>query len=383
MNYRTTCPHCSSVFRVGAEQLDAAQGWVQCGVCGAAFEARASLRMEDGSALPATPAQAAEPAPVAAPPAEATLPAEVEPASAHAPAQASQIAPAGSADEPVPAEIPVGIVQREASALSSIIIIDPDIPVPDDFGPLPQMGAEPASATPAPLMYPPPDSHVPSGAITAADSRTPASAVTAADSSPLPQAASEPASLDVPPAPPRNRPWAWAGAGVLLLALLLAQGAYFLRDRLASRLPQTRPVLEHMCTLLDCTLSLPKNQWVGSCQDLAMPPRQRAVKGSQCETATPLQIVGSDLETEAGGQLRLTLTLGNRDNYAQAWPVLVLTLTDQRNVPLARRSFAPSEYLGDTERIAAGMPPRSEQPLSLPLTVHDLQPMGFDLQLTY
>ena len=32
---------------------------------------------------------------------------------------------------------------------------------------------------------------------------------------------------------------------------------------------------------------------------------------------------------------------------------------------------------------AAGMPPRSEQPLSLPLTVHDLKPMGFDLQLVY
>ncbi|MEW6252935.1 MAG: zinc-ribbon domain-containing protein, partial [Planctomycetota bacterium] len=35
--YRTTCPHCASVFRLGGEQLDAAEGWVQCGVCGAAF----------------------------------------------------------------------------------------------------------------------------------------------------------------------------------------------------------------------------------------------------------------------------------------------------------------------------------------------------------
>ncbi len=96
-----------------------------------------------------------------------------------------------------------------------------------------------------------------------------------------------------------------------------------------------------------------------------------------------LQIVGSDLQTEASGRLKLTLTLGNRAHHVQAWPVLVLTLTDQRNRPLARRSFAPSEYLEDAQRIASGIPPRSEQALSLPLTVRNLAPMGFDLQLTY
>ena len=96
-----------------------------------------------------------------------------------------------------------------------------------------------------------------------------------------------------------------------------------------------------------------------------------------------LQIIGSDLQTEASGRLRLTLTLGNRAGHAQAWPVLLLTLTDQRNRPLARRSFAPSEYLSDPARIAAGVPPRSEEALSLPLAVQGPAPMGFDLQLTY
>ena len=147
-------------------------------------------------------------------------------------------------------------------------------------------------------------------------------------------------------------------ASALLLVTLLAQTTYFLRDTLVSRLPQTRPAFEQACAALGCTLSLPKN--------LAL-----------------LQIVGSDLQTEASGRLKLTLTLGNRAGHVQAWPVLVLTLTDQRNRPLARRSFAPSEYLGDAQRIEAGMPPRSEQALSLPLTVRELAPMGFDLQLSY
>jgi hypothetical protein len=89
--------------------------------------------------------------------------------------------------------------------------------------------------------------------------------------------------------------------------------------------------------VLGCTLSLPKNLALAA--DRRLRPANRA-----------------------SGRLRLTLTLGNRAGHAQAWPVLVLTLTDQRNRPLARRSFAPSEYLGDPQRIAAGIPPRSEQP---------------------
>jgi hypothetical protein len=301
---------------------------------------------------PATePAQTAgltveSPLPKATPPVEAAATSPSAAVAAEVP-----VASAGS-DAPLAAETPAGIIQREASYdLPSIIIIDPDIPVPDDFGPMPQIHATPAAGSSAlPLMYPPPYSREPAAAV--------AAPVTRVESTPPEYAPRQPASPYVPPAPRSNRSWAWGSASVLLLALLLAQSAYFLRDTLVSQLPQTRPGLERMCELLGCSLSLPKN--------LAL-----------------LQIVGSDLETEASGRLKLTLTLGNRAGHAQAWPVLVLTLTDQRNRPLARRSFAPTEYLGDAQRIAAGMPPRSEQPLSLPLTVHSLKPMGFDLQLVY
>jgi hypothetical protein len=350
------------VFRLGPDQLDAAQGWVQCGVCGAAFDARASLLMEDGSPLPvmAEPEQTVEPAAVEPLAEETSQPVAIDagvqppPAAAAAPA-----ASAGPVEAPQVAEIPVGIAQRETSPdLTSIIIIDPDIPVPDDFGEMPQIKATPASGTGGmPLMYPPPYARASPAAMNAAVSAVGPAVSRGEPARPRP----------VPPqtddwraasAPRRNRSWAWGIASILLLAVLLAQTAYFLRDTLVSQLPQTRPLLERMCALLDCTLSLPKS--------LAL-----------------LQIVGSDLETDARGRLTLSLTLGNRAGHAQAWPVLVLTLTDQRNRPLARRSFAPSEYLGDPRRIAAGMPPRSEQPLSLPLTVHDLKPMGFDLQLVY
>jgi predicted Zn finger-like uncharacterized protein len=345
MNYRTTCPHCASVFRLGAEQLDAAQGWAQCSVCGNAFDARLSLRLEDGSPLPVIEPGANE-APL---PLEAALPAEDEGSEAAAAIAIDTdqtrktVADTASAEDVAIAPSPQGIAQRETSDdLPSIILIDPSIPVPDDPGPLPQIYAPKYAYDPTTPVYPQ----------ARADSASPPPVTRIEYAAPMPGTAR------VPPAPRRVPTWIWVVASTLLLVLLLAQTTYFLRDTIVSRLPQTRPEFVQACAVLGCTLSLPKNL------DL-------------------LQIVGSDLQTEASGRLKLTLTLGNRAGHAQAWPVLVLTLTDQRNRPLARRSFAPSEYLGDPQRIAAGMPPRSEQPLSLPLTVDNLAPMGFDLQLTY
>jgi hypothetical protein len=336
------------VFRLGADQLDAAQGWVQCGVCGAAFDAHPSLLMEDGSPLPPAEPEAVEaaPPPEPVPAAEHEIPDAEHAASTAARAERETPDAAPSVEHGAAAEPPRGIAQREAGVdLDSIILIDPDIPAPEDLGPLPQI-------YPAPSTYPrEPATPAESSVRVAAVAPTPPTAR-------IEYATPQPSSARVPPAPRRVMPWVWGIASALLLVTLLAQSAYFLRDSLVSRLPQTRPALEQACAALGCTLSLPKN-------------------------LAQLQIVGSDLQTEASGRLKLTLTLGNRASHAQAWPVLVLTLTDQRNRPLARRSFAPSEYLGDGHRIEAGMPPRSEQALSLPLTVRELAPMGFDLQLSY
>ncbi len=343
MNYRTTCPQCASVFRLGADQLDAADGWVQCSVCGAAFDARPSLLMEDGSPLPPV----AEPEPIdVLPSPEIAPPAELEATEPEPSTTEETPAAVLDAEDAAVTDMPRGIAQREVSLdLPSIILIDPDIPVPDDPGPLPQ-------------IYPTPSTYPPEPAAPAYSAPATVTAPAAAPAARIEYATPLPDTTRVRFALPRISPWAWSVVSALLLLVLLAQTAYFLRDTLVSRLPQTRPAFEQACAVLGCTLSLPKN--------LAL-----------------LQIVGSDLQTETRGRLNLVLTLGNRANHAQAWPVLVLTLTDQRNRPLARRSFAPSEYLGDTQRIAAGMPPRSEQALSLPLTVRDLAPMGFDLQLTY
>ena len=153
MKYRTTCPQCTSIFRLGADQLDAAQGWVQCSVCGAAFDARPSLLMEDGSPLPVAsePMETVEAATVEAPAADSMLPAMAA-AGEPAPDMAEESgAPTGSEGEPQAAELPIGIAQREELPdLPSIILIDPNIPVTEDYGPLPQMYPPPTPPAPPP-----------------------------------------------------------------------------------------------------------------------------------------------------------------------------------------------------------------------------------------
>jgi predicted Zn finger-like uncharacterized protein len=354
MTYRTTCPHCVSVFRLGTDQLDAAEGWVQCSVCGAAFDARPSLLMEDGSPLPVVEPEPIEPEVepelVESTPAEADSTTEsaafdsAAETTVETDAASDATESAAETEDIVIADTPQGIIQREAdNDLPSIILIDPEVPVSDeDIGPMPHIYKQAYSYDPDAPVYP-----GKSGAFPLAP---PQASIKHAPSTPGP--------ARVPPSTRRIKPWIWAVASTLLLLILLAQATYFLRDTIVSRMPQMRPVFVEVCSMLGCTLSLPKN--------LAL-----------------LQIVGSDLQTETRGRLKLVLTLGNRASHVQAWPVLVLTLTDQRNQPLARRSFAPSEYLGDPGRIASGMPARSEQPLSLPLSVDNLAPMGFDLQLTY
>jgi len=325
VSFRTTCPACASVFRLGADQLDAAQGWVQCSVCGAAFDAHPSLLMEDGSPLVTEVEAETEAEPAAATQASAF------PFTKHNPDEVRAIEQAA-----LEVAIPSGISQRESALeLPSIILIDPDIPIPDDLGPLPQIEPEPT----------------PLAAAVFTATEPPAARIEYAP----PQPGIAPVSLS---APRRLKPWVWGLSSALLLVVLLAQTSYFLRDSLVARWPQVRPAFEQACAVLGCSVSLPQN-------------------------LAQLQIIGTDLQTETPSRLKLVLTLGNRADQAQAWPVLVLTLTDQRERPLARRSFAPSEYLDDPRRIAAGIPPRSEQPLSLPLTVRDVAPMGFDLKLSY
>lgn len=347
MKFQTTCTHCDSVFLLTDEQLEAAQGWAQCSVCGGAFNARNTLASENGDPLPIETVE---------PPIEAPL--EPETVMPHAiPGEAPQADIQDADPTLMPEAAPVsqlaGIEARaEQTPLTSIILIDPDAEVTDDYGPLPVFSATPqiqGGAKDAESIY------GPKYTVPVASPKPDKPIFT-----PPPHLGSPKSSTRTARASSRAAAGWWGLLGFVLLVALALQLTYFLRDYIALKIPAVRPALEMACAPLGCTLSLPKN-------------------------AELMQIIGSDLQAEPAnaGWLTLKLTLGNRAPYTQAWPVIVLTLTDARGQPQARRSFAPSEYLTDQKMLALGIPPQSEHSLSLPLQVRNVPMAGFHLEIAY
>ena len=354
MKFRTTCSHCQSVFRLSAEQLEAAQGWAQCSVCGAPFNARSTLAAENGDPLPSEmqqPISSILPDPISVgavtaetvrenpPLATPQTPINVDPATFPGVSPLPQLA---------------GIENRAGGPdLTSIILIDPDAEATEDYGPLPHFSTlnptDSKSATTSGSVYRP------------AYAATPVATHKIVKQT-LPVTPPVPQKTVTRVTPPRSgtAQVIWGLISLILLLALLLQLVYFFRDVVALKIPTTRPWLELGCAKIGCTLGLPKD-------------------------AALIQIIGSDLQAEPAGpgHLQLKLTLGNRAPYAQAWPVLVLTLTDRKDQPQARRSFAPSEYLSDQKLLALGIPAQSEHQLSLPLEVRDMPLAGYRLEVAY
>lgn len=340
-----TCPQCGSVFRLTAQHLQAAKGWVQCGMCGHVFHSGIKPAADDpvseSKASPAPPSAAEPPAEIifAGPVAEAPP----EPAAEDAASRALS----GLAQRMTERDMPSGFGPK----LESIILVDPNLPVDDDYGPLPVI--EPHAET------------------ARADASSPASPISGPAAPPPGGWGARQASATstgwIPRRPPTvERPvkkssplaWLWALLVILLLLALAAQLAYFLRDRIASSYPEFRPQLAQLCEALDCTLSLPRD-------------------------TKQVLILGSDLQTEDGGRLKLEITLANRASHAMAWPVLELTLTDVEDQPLARRMFAPSEYLPSGKMETVGIKARSEIPFNLQLQSKGIKAAGYRLRMFY
>lgn len=348
--FTVQCDACRSVFRVQPQHLSAAQGWMQCGVCGHVFRAERPPQLP--AAVPApepTPTAEAHAVTVDTPDSGVTASsstagetvAQTAADSAPPPIEVASSAEAEAAGPPTLPGLAQRMVEPEATApvgpkLESIILVDPDIPAGDP-GPLPTFAEE---ETPAPPVIP--------------LSPTPEKPASATESNWIPRQA-----VEAPrPRPRRSASWLWAVLALPLLIALPAQLIYFLRDEIAVRYPEFRPPLAEMCRVVDCKLGLPRD-------------------------AKQVQILGSDLQTEGPGNLALVLTLANRARHAMAWPVLELTLTDVKDQALGRRVFAPSEYLPSPEMEAAGIPPLTEVPLTLKLQTKEIKAVGYRLKMFY
>jgi predicted Zn finger-like uncharacterized protein len=148
-------------------------------------------------------------------------------------------------------------------------------------------------------------------------------------------------------------------AGVpLLLLLLLGQGAYLFRDRLAASLPQAKPLLVRACAALACRVGFP----------------------AQIDMVS---LESQELQTLPNGSLLLASVLRNRSALVQAWPHLELTLTDSADKPLARRVFRPEDYVADAAELAKGLAPRAEAPVKVYLDAAQVKASGYRVYIFY
>ncbi|MEJ5210461.1 MAG: DUF3426 domain-containing protein [Burkholderiales bacterium] len=158
----------------------------------------------------------------------------------------------------------------------------------------------------------------------------------------------------------RWRRLGWAAGSLVLAATALLQIAYFERVWLASHYPQARPVLEALCGLARCEIGLPAE-------------------------ADRIRLESSELQADPDRPqgVLLSAALRNLAAYPMAYPQLELTLTDSNGRPVARRHFAPRDYLPATARPEQGMPPNEEVTVKLPLQVVGVDATGYKLFAYY
>jgi predicted Zn finger-like uncharacterized protein len=170
-------------------------------------------------------------------------------------------------------------------------------------------------------------------------------------------------SLDNPKYAPPSEPkssWPWALASVPLLLVLLGQSAYFYREAIAANYPPTRPLLEQACVYLQCSVELPQK------------PDMIGIDTSELH-ADPTR----------ANIVVLTSVLHSRAPHVLAYPMLELTLTNTQDEMVARRVFAPKEYLPRTAAIAQGIPARGDISVKLLMDLGDLKAEGYRLYLFY
>lgn len=302
MSAITQCPECDTYFKVSQDQLDACQGLVRCGRCQVIFNATQHLCGEQPSPQLELPIMPEEDQARSVAGTNESAPEKQEDDDKHDDDSSSQRAP-------TEAEIPV-----------EPQLIDETGAIKEEIASSPLTLAQQITIAEGALEY----------------------------------------SLAAPKKKKKYRRWPWVIACLLLLALMLAQAAYFFRIELAARLPGLKPALISYCMLLKCSVPLPRKI------DL-------------------MSIESSDLAADPvkANLITLSAILRNHAPYAQAYPDLELTFTDTQDKVVARRTFKPGEYLKHDDNEQRGLASNRESSVTLHLDTSDLKPAGYRLFLYY
>jgi predicted Zn finger-like uncharacterized protein len=151
------------------------------------------------------------------------------------------------------------------------------------------------------------------------------------------------------------RPFFWSLGNLALLVLLAGQILYFYHDELAAD-PSWRPVVREFCDHAGCKLR----------------PRQDIARIELLQTS----IAPHPKYTNA---LRIRAMLVNRAAFAQAYPSMEISLTSNAGSVLARRTFAPAQYLETPASDA--LTPNVVATALLDVTNPDAKAVGYEIRL--
>lgn len=169
-----------------------------------------------------------------------------------------------------------------------------------------------------------------------------------------------PAFMSEPKRPRRGLWWTLIVSATLALA---AQAIHHYRAEIAARWPALRDPLEEACRFLGCAIRLPRQVKLLSIDSYEVRPDPRRE-----------------------GVIVLTAVIRNRAPFAQEYPALQLTLTDEANRELVSRALLPRDYLDvarSPELVARGLEAGGEAALSVHLDASGARATGYELVLFY
>jgi predicted Zn finger-like uncharacterized protein len=377
MALATRCPNCQVLFRVVADQLKLRGGLVRCGACRHVFDAIGSLTyIEDGAALtPEVPAarRAAPPTlhatAVATPMLKAPLdegagsPARPAPDEAKRPdwsGPPTLLAPPGERNAAAERELARAVKRSSRSEARSETKSDARPVVEGNAeGRAEAKRARSAGEPPGDAVEQPPSPRrrrrrevEEEGQPDQAARYTEPHAEPAAD-----ELGAEPEFLRATAARQGRFSVVYGGGSVLLAILLTIQLAVIFRTEITTRWPQWRPALVQLCGLFSCNVGWPTR-------------------------AELLAVVGTELQAIPGTDvLELTAVVRNRASFKVALPSIEVTLTDTTNRTLARKVFAPVDYLASagepSSRIDDGLGPSSDLTIRVAFEARGINAVGF------
>ncbi len=365
MNYVSTCPACNTRFTVRLEQLAEQAGQVKCGQCQTVYNALPNLLQVNDELIAAEPnpeftAETPVDAPSldTAPELEQVLPVadvdnQAEVIAEHADDIQAVEAEVGSplAGEdlaPEPELEPASEPSVELDSASSLADISPESPEAAENT------DEVASEGSAPIDEPSAVTETPVAEVAS----TQAAVADVVLAKPIAHFA-QPAESTAKPVKKYLRVLQYAALATLIF-LPLAQSVYFMRSSLAQSYPALKPSLLALCQSLHCNIELAKN-------------------------LSLLEIEDSDLheDKQHAGVLRFSSALLNRASFAQAYPNIELTLTDDNEIALLRRTIKPQEYADKDSPFAQGIAAGEGIRIDLALTAADARVSGYRVLLTY